>query len=355
MNRNPYGKKPNPEHKTYRKPSDPPKGSYTSNYTLFCCAAILLLILANFKIFSGIITGNPDTFTEAPETFEQPLENEPSESEIAIQKELETSFEKIPVSFGDTKRGNLVLINNEFAYDFNASTTIIENEQLVPFVQYMTNNYVVSYPAKETMTLEAITAFNDMANDFAAETGHRDLFVLDSIRSYEDQERVYAEKGGEIATIPGHSEHHTGLAFDLELYIGGQRADYDGTGDYAWIDNNCHKYGYILRYPESKTPLTGITYEPWHYRYVGKEHAYYMKKNNLCLEEYLKLLDTKPVTSERLRFTTDEGETYMVYSQKVTGDSSEIYVPKNYPYTLSGDNRGNIIVSCLTASSTDAR
>lgn len=354
MNRNPDGRNPRPEHRTYKRPSsEPPKGSYTSNYTLFCCAAILLLVLANFKIFSGIITGNPDTFIDAPESYGQETEREPTENEIAVQKELETAFEKVPVSFGDTKRGNLILVNNDFSYDFNASTSLVENEPLVPFVQHMTNNYVVSYPAKETLTLEAMTAFNSLTGDFAQQTGHRDLFILDSYRSYEDQERVYTEKGKDIAAIPGHSEHHTGLAFDLELYIGGQREDYEAVGDYAWVDNNCHKYGYVLRYPESKTPITGFTYEPWHYRYVGKGHSYYMKTNNLCLEEYLKLLDTKPVTGERLLITTDDGETYMVYSQKITGDKCEIYVPKNYPYTLSGDNRGNIIVTCLTSDTAE--
>ena len=66
--------------------------------------------------------------------------------------------------------------------------------------------------------------------------------------------------------------------------------DEDKDALYEWLDNNAYKYGFIKRYPEDKSDITGIGYEPWHYRYVGKEAAAQMKHKNMCLEEYLDYL-----------------------------------------------------------------
>lgn len=82
---------------------------------------------------------------------------------------------------------------------------------------------------------------------------------------------------------PGMSEHQTGLAVDINST---QR---DAPILYKWLSKNSYKYGFILRYPEEKKKITGIIYEPWHFRYVGKEAAAIMKRENLCLEEYVKL------------------------------------------------------------------
>ena len=140
-----------------------------------------------------------------------------------------------------------------------------------------------------------------------------------------------------------------GIAKLIERALGGKTQDFDGTGDYSWVSQNCHRYGYILRYPADKTEITEISYEPWHFRYVGKEHAYYMMANNLCLEEYIHNLSKFTADGDRLIFETDDGEKYMIYSQPVSGSSASVYVPKNLPYTLSGDNNGRIIVSCKIA------
>ena len=86
--------------------------------------------------------------------------------------------------------------------------------------------------------------------------------------------------------IPGTSEHHLGLAFDIT----DSRYDQKYTGEknaVEWLSNNCWEYGFILRYPEGKTDITGIMGEPWHFRYVGVELAMELKDSGLCLEEYL--------------------------------------------------------------------
>ena len=85
---------------------------------------------------------------------------------------------------------------------------------------------------------------------------------------------------------PGHSEHQTGLAVDVE----GENKDYDNfedTKEFIWMKNNAHRFGFILRYPKGKEHITGFKYEPWHYRYVGIETATKIFKQNITLEEYL--------------------------------------------------------------------
>lgn len=86
---------------------------------------------------------------------------------------------------------------------------------------------------------------------------------------------------GQSVMIPGHSEHQTGLAVDFNN---------SQTGSIQWLQENCWDYGFILRYPPDKIDKTGIIYEPWHYRYVGKELALELKELGLCMEEYMDML-----------------------------------------------------------------
>jgi len=91
-----------------------------------------------------------------------------------------------------------------------------------------------------------------------------------------------------FVAVPGTSEHHTGLAMDI-VTLDYQVLDegFEQTEAFRWLDENAFKYGFILRYPRDKQDITGITYEPWHYRYVGVEHAAFIKERGVCLEEYL--------------------------------------------------------------------
>ena len=82
---------------------------------------------------------------------------------------------------------------------------------------------------------------------------------------------------------PGASEHHTGLAFDITV----AGTIFKGTEQQIWLHKHCWDYGFIIRYQEDKEDITGVTYESWHYRYVGVEHAKIIMKEGLCLEEYL--------------------------------------------------------------------
>ena len=111
-------------------------------------------------------------------------------------------------------------------------------------------------------------------------------------RSYESQKNVYNNRvknqGKESADAyvakPGFSEHQTGLCIDI---TNKDRYFVEGTEEVEWLKENCSKFGFIIRYPKDKKDVTGIEYEPWHIRYVGKDVAKYISDNGITLEEYL--------------------------------------------------------------------
>lgn len=98
---------------------------------------------------------------------------------------------------------------------------------------------------------------------------------------------AYVDTSASVA-VPGTSEHALGLSLDL---ISNQYTELDerqeNTKEAKWLKENCYKYGFILRYPPEKKAITGIIYEPWHYRYVGVEHAKKIMELGITLEEYL--------------------------------------------------------------------
>ena len=101
----------------------------------------------------------------------------------------------------------------------------------------------------------------------------------------EDQAYLEAQT---VVALPGTSEHHTGLAVDLvDYFYQDLDEDQEQTDVQQWLLENCWDYGFILRYPNDKTEITGIIYEPWHYRYVGREVAADVRDSGLCFEEYL--------------------------------------------------------------------
>ena len=114
----------------------------------------------------------------------------------------------------------------------------------------------------------------------AKEAGY-DLRISTAYRSYNRQQQLY--DAGATAAAPGTSEHNSGLGVDI-LTVNGE---FEGSAAEAWLLEHAEEYGFILRYPKDKEAVTGFAYEPWHFRYVGKEQAKLINDSGLCLEEYL--------------------------------------------------------------------
>jgi D-alanyl-D-alanine carboxypeptidase len=191
---------------------------------------------------------------------------------------------------------------------------------------------------------------NDLMKAFYDATGINDVNVVSGLRTYEEQQSLYEaslEANGEAYTAlfvaqPGCSEHHTGLAVDLSIYHAdtGTSETFDGSGPYGWIAETGWRYGFVLRYPEAKKDVTQVGDEPWHFRYVGVPHAWYMTEHELCPEEYIELLRGYTYVGEHLSIECS-GHKYEVYFCPGT----DVYVPKQGEYDISGNNIDGFIVT----------
>lgn len=131
--------------------------------------------------------------------------------------------------------------------------------------------------------------FNALS-DAAAQEG-LNIWLASGYRSYDYQSSIYnnyvsiygSETADTFSARPGHSEHQTGLAIDVNSIDD----SFAGTPEAIWLENHAHEYGFIIRYPKGKENITGYKYEPWHIRYLGVEKATAVYNSGLTLEEYL--------------------------------------------------------------------
>lgn len=143
-----------------------------------------------------------------------------------------------------------------------------------------------------------VSPYESMKKD-AAKAGYS-LWISSGYRSeeeqkklFEDEVQTYLAKGLKRDTAeaqaqqtvarPGHSEHNSGLALDFNALP----ANFDKTATFSWLEKHSAEYGFILRFPKGKEKLTGVMFEPWHFRYVGTENAKAITSKNMCLEEYV--------------------------------------------------------------------
>lgn len=179
----------------------------------------------------------------------------------------------------------LVNKDNLLSADFSPELTAVENGQ--------------------NFDSRAVAALNDFVA--AAKAEGLSVYITSSFRNYDTQEYLFNKKVNEyissqgsreaaiekaktIVAYPGSSEHQLGLACDIvDKYYQYMNETLETTALSQWMASHSVEYGFILRYPKEKTDITGVMFEPWHYRYVGKEAAAYMKENDLTFEEFVAL------------------------------------------------------------------
>lgn len=189
-------------------------------------------------------------------------------------------------------------------------TTATLGEDFVPDDLVDLSYYNIPLATDKTFQLqkEAAMALEAMMKAMRLEvSATKNTFVTSAYRSYSYQETTFEyyvkkhisqdgmtrkeaeEQASTYSARPGQSEHQTGLSVDLmTTEMSSLNESFARTAAFDWLSKNAHLYGFILRYPENKTDITGYKYEAWHYRFVGREAAIEMYENNLCLEEYLK-------------------------------------------------------------------
>ncbi len=236
--------------------------------------------------------------------------------------------------------GELLVVNSQNQYHFPSVTTglktIADNR-----VKYegVSNTYMVGNTSWKLHTA-ALDALNSMMYEHYKVFEDGSVSVSSAYRSYEDQDKLNS------STAAGYSDHHTGLCVALKGNAGKGDLEED-----HWIYQNCHKYGFIVRYPASKSEITGVSGYEYCFRYVGVAHATYMYQNGLCLEEYVELLKGT-YTNSHLKVAGADGKNYEIYYVPAADtELTTLQVPKNYQYTVSGDNVGGFIVTvCLDTS-----
>lgn len=258
----------------------PRKNSYKSKHKkqMLTMIFILSVIMFAFGFLLGLLVGTKknqkiDFVMNQTPVVEAEISEETNPKEVIPEKDLPW---------------NLTLVNfeNKLAEDFEPKE-----------VAEADNGYVTDARIAD--------AAKKMISDARAKDNVR-IIALSGYRDYEYQkelfdnkvERLQQEKGysvskareeaATVVAVPGTSEHQLGLALDLvDARHVKLNESQENTAAYKWLYKHCAEYGFIVRYPNGKTDITGIIYEPWHFRYVGVEAATYIMENNITLEEYL--------------------------------------------------------------------
>lgn len=283
------------------------KRKVQSKYLILSICAVgfaILLALTVYLVMAIAHRGTP------------PLPDTGDENEIA--------FRETTLSNEEVSKGNLLLVNAQNKYLF------LEGSSLVPASNITTPDCVKDGSLQ--VNSEALAAFDSMMKKYIDVFGESDVWLTEAYRTEAEQ------AGKQFA--PGYSDHHTGRLLTIK-----QKNGSDIPVD-NWLYQNCYKYGFVVRYPASKNAQTGVSGYTYAFRYVGVPHATYMFEHNLCMEEYIVLLQNEYSNGNLLRFTAADGNRYAVYSVKASDSgSTTLSTPAALSYTISGDNAGCFVVT----------
>ena len=188
----------------------------------------------------------------------------------------------------------LKLVNFDTAVDKDFISNVDRSEIM--------GNYINGTSSSKYLDSRIVEVFNNMCRA-AAEEGVT-IISISAYRSFDYQNTLFKNrvqrcinednlsreeaeiKAASIVARPGTSEHHLGLAVDINSV----EESFANTSAFRWLQKNAEDFGFILRYPKDKQDITKVIYEPWHYRYVGVEHAKAINELGMCLEEYIEYL-----------------------------------------------------------------
>lgn len=237
---------------------------------------ILLAITFVLGFFAGFFVGKNQE-KEIQFVMAEP-ENDSSQTDSLQEKAID--YESLP--------WNLKLVNFEHALDETfepAELSEVDNGYAADSrIADATKKMIADARSKDNVRIIALSAYRDY--DYQMELFENKVQRLQQEKGYSVGKA--REEAKTVVAYPGTSEHQLGLALDL---VDARHVKLDesqeNTAAYKWLYEHCAEYGFIVRYPNGKTDITGIIYEPWHFRYVGVEAATYIMEHNITLEEYL--------------------------------------------------------------------
>lgn len=248
-----------------------------------------LILIGGALLISTVITGgNLHKNTSQDTQWTLADQNTPSFSETTKVKEdtlISTSQGTVETPTVNTSDWNLLLVNpwNKIPDDFSVELTQLKNGHAIDKRAYPDLQDMM-----DAMRAEGLSPL--ICSSYRTNEKQKTLYnnqVSKYLAKGYSQTAAETEAGKWIA-VPGTSEHQTGLAVDI-VDMNYQLLDekQEDTAVQKWLMKNSYKYGFILRYPSDKSEITGINYEPWHYRYVGQEAAKEIYEQGICFEEYL--------------------------------------------------------------------
>ncbi len=251
-----------------------------------------------------IVTPDEPSESSSSEESSLPSESESSETSSETSSISESSVPSITTSSTPEisssapeetflkDYGTLILVNpwNHIPEDYLLETEKVQGKYKMDIKAAESARNLLDAAAKAGFNMQLCSAYRTVEK--SAELYERKVNQYIGYGYSEADAKVEAAKW---VAPPGTSEHHTGLAMDLVSsdywnYYSDLEHDYENFDSFKWMYEHCAEFGFILRYPKDKQDITGITYEPWHYRYVGVEAAEYIMENGLCLEEYLEIV-----------------------------------------------------------------
>ena len=239
-------------------------------------------------------------------------------------------YEQVQVSQEQVFQGKLILVNKDHPVGPSSVqpdiVSLFEQEELSTHAVLLDNSARLSQSVGEAFASMVRAASGERINHFAITSGYRD---------HDEQQALYQQMGPDYALPPGFSEHNTGLALD----IGSTQGDMNQAPEGTWLRKNAWKYGFVERYPQDKVAITGIEFEPWHYRYVGLPHSAIMQQKGMVLEEYWDYVEEQGSLS-----ATVDGQVFELYYYSIS-DTTTIPVPSGRLYDISGNNRGGVLVT----------
>ena len=221
--------------------------------------------------------------------------------------------------------GSLILINKQLQVQ-NEAENLIEIPRSIQSNVEVGDTYLMDATAISQLQKMFKAAKKDKINHFKINSAYR---------SPKLQQALYAENGDTYALPAGFSEHQSGYAVD----IGSTKGMMGESNEGIWLANNAHRYGFILRYPENKSHITGISFEPWHFRYVGLPHSIIMHNHDFVLEEYIEQLQNGMVFETTI--SEKNYEVKYVSEKQFSSTSTKKYVH------ISGDNEKGYIVTTV--------
>ncbi len=294
-----------------------------------------------FRVPQENIVSTGDFVSSGVKTVTNATEEDENSDDALLENETEEAAEEegviiLELTASDMASGCLIDVDESHVYSGTTAFTDFSG---------VTDANVKPRLATLSIRADILSPLQTMFDAYASYNGWANLQIYSTLQSTLSEDSIYTNN------LPDRS---TGLSFDIGLITStGEVVPYIQKHN-EWMVENSWQYGFILRYPSDKTEITGITYAPHHFRYVGQPHAAIMHEHNFCLEEYLGFLQGYTQETGGLVYEYG-GETYSIFYVPASSmGTTYVTLDADGVYDVSGDNRnGFVITQCLdTAAAT---